>query len=255
MCVNLVLLAKGTALDVAADEGGESGPPEFGGDQLSCFQEAGMAGRFMIMAVFEDGAAKGVVGRDVDTAFVGKDAGLDLPVSEPGTEGKRNVLMHGLESLEDEGITCGCGFNAMGEGSIDHIDKKGWREEGYVGIVGVIRGEEVRAAGEGIRSGEELSRDMDHFQVEVSEVNKPTCLASVKRLGLSEIGKVFMVGEDLHRERRAMEVVPPRLQGANDSEKLAVIDIVIPFGGGEGLRQVGTWVPVTIGVGLEEDGA
>ena len=30
--VNLVLLAKGTALDVAADEGSESGPPEFGGD-------------------------------------------------------------------------------------------------------------------------------------------------------------------------------------------------------------------------------
>ena len=32
MCVNFVLLALGTAFDVAADEGGESGPPEFGGD-------------------------------------------------------------------------------------------------------------------------------------------------------------------------------------------------------------------------------
>ena len=64
-----------------------------------------------------------------------------------------------------------------------------------------------------------------------------------------------MVGEDLHREWGAMEVVPPRLQGANDSEKLTIIDIVIPFGRGEGLRQVGTWVPVAIGVGLEEDGA
>ena len=37
MCVNLVLLAKGTALDIAADKGGESRPPEFGGDQLACF--------------------------------------------------------------------------------------------------------------------------------------------------------------------------------------------------------------------------
>ena len=61
------------------------------------------------------------------------------------------------------------------------------------------------------------------------------CLASVKRLGLSEIGEIFVVGEDLHRERGAMEVVPPRLQGTNDSEKFAVIDIVIPFSGGEGL--------------------
>ena len=42
--VNLVLLAKGTALDVAVDEGSEAGPPEFGGDQLACFQEAGMSG-------------------------------------------------------------------------------------------------------------------------------------------------------------------------------------------------------------------
>ena len=32
VCVNLVLLAEGTALDVAADEGSKAGPPEFGGD-------------------------------------------------------------------------------------------------------------------------------------------------------------------------------------------------------------------------------
>ena len=32
VCINFVLLAKGTALNIAADEGGESGPPEFGGD-------------------------------------------------------------------------------------------------------------------------------------------------------------------------------------------------------------------------------
>ena len=46
----------------------------------------------------------------------------------------------------------------------------------------------------------------------------------------------------------------PGFQGANDGEKLAIIDIVISFGGGEGLRQVGAWVPVAIRVGLEEDG-
>ena len=41
MCINLVLLAKGTALDVVADEGGKSRPPEFGGDQLACFKKPG----------------------------------------------------------------------------------------------------------------------------------------------------------------------------------------------------------------------
>ena len=107
MCVHFVLLAKGAALNVAADKGGESGPPEFSSDELSCFQEARMAGRFMIMAVLENGAVKGVVHRDVDMAFVGEDAGFDLPVCQPGMEGERNVLMHGLEGLKNEGVTCG----------------------------------------------------------------------------------------------------------------------------------------------------
>ena len=77
-----------------------------------------------------------------------------------------------------------------------------------------------------------------------------------RRSGRREyIGKIFVVGEDLHREWGTMEIVTPRLQGANDGKKFAIIDIVIPFSEGEGLRQVGTWVPVAIGVGLEEDGA
>ena len=80
MCVNLVLLAKGTAFDIAADERSKAGPPEFGGDQLSGFQEAGVSGGFMIVASHKDGAAEGVVGRDIDTAFIGEDAGFNLPV-------------------------------------------------------------------------------------------------------------------------------------------------------------------------------
>ena len=119
MRVNLVLLAKGTALNIAADEAGESRPPEFGGDQLACFQEAGVAGRVVIMAAFEDGAAKGVVGGDIDVAFVSEDACLDLPISKSRAKGKRDVLVHRLEGLENEGITRGCGFNAVGEGGVN----------------------------------------------------------------------------------------------------------------------------------------
>ena len=96
---------------------------------------------------------------------------------------------------------------------------------------------------------------MDHFQVEIGEINKPACLSTIECLGLAEVGKIFVVGEDLYREGGTMEVVTPRLQGVNDGEKFAIIDIVISFSGGEGLRQVGTWVPVAVGVGLEEDGA
>ena len=64
-----------------------------------------------------------------------------------------------------------------------------------------------------------------------------------------------MVSEDLYGEGGTMEIVAPRFQGTNDGEEFAVIDIVVSFGGGEGLRQVGTGVPIAVGVGLEEDGA
>ena len=74
-------------------------------------------------------------------------------------------------------------------------------------------------------------------------------------MGLMEIGKVLVVGEDLYGERRAMEIVAPRFQGANDGEEFVVIDIIVSFGGGEGLRQVGAGVPIAVGVGLEEDSA
>ena len=119
MRVDLVLLAKGTALHIAVDEGGESGPPELGGNQLSCFQEAGVAGGVMVMALVENGTAKGVVHGDIDTPFVSEDAGFDLPVGQPGTEGERNVLMQGLEGLENKGVTRGSGFDSMREGGVD----------------------------------------------------------------------------------------------------------------------------------------
>ena len=119
MHVDFVLLAEDTAFYVAADKGGESRPPEFGGNQLAHLQEAGVAGGMVIMASFENGAAEGVICRDVDTALVGKDASLNLPIGQPGMEGERNVLMHGLEGLEDKGVTCRSGFNSMGEGGVD----------------------------------------------------------------------------------------------------------------------------------------
>ena len=125
--VNLVLLAEGTALDVAADEGGEARPPEFGGDQLSGFQEAGVSGGFMIVASRKDGAAEGVVSRDIDTAFIGEDAGFNLPVGQPGTEGERNILVHGLEGLENEGVPRGGRLDAVREGGVDEVDKEGRR--------------------------------------------------------------------------------------------------------------------------------
>jgi len=46
---------------------------------------------------------------------------------------------------------------------------------------------------------------------------------------LSEVGKVFVVSEDLNWERRAMEVVSPGFEGADDSKEFTIIDIVVSF--------------------------
>ena len=41
----------------------------------------------------------------------------------------------------------------MREGSVDQINEEGWWEEGDVGVIGVVRREEVRAAREGVGAG------------------------------------------------------------------------------------------------------
>ena len=104
MCVNFILLAGGTAFNVAADEGSKSQPPELSGNQLTGFKETRMAGGCMVMASFENGAAERIISRDIDMAFIGEDTGLHLPVSQAGAEGERDVLVHRLKRLQDEGV-------------------------------------------------------------------------------------------------------------------------------------------------------
>ena len=103
--IRLVLLAGRASFNVLADVGGKAGPPEFSCDGLVSFQVSRVAGRVMIMAMLEDGVAKGFIVGDIDATLIGKDACYDLPVRKVGAEGKGNILIHGLESLEDEGIT------------------------------------------------------------------------------------------------------------------------------------------------------
>ena len=94
---------------------------------------------------------------------------------------------------------------------------------------------------------------MDHFKIKVGKVDEPARLPAIQHLGLTEIGEIFVVREDLHWERRAMEVMAPRFQSADDGKEFSVIDVVVLLCGGERLGEIGTWVPVSIGVYLEED--
>ena len=71
--------------------------------------------------------------------------------------------MHRLEGLEDKGVARGGRLDAVREGGINKVNEKGRWEEGNIGVVGVIRGEEIRTAGKGIGASEEFSGNMDHF--------------------------------------------------------------------------------------------
>ena len=71
--------------------------------------------------------------------------------------------MHRLEGLEDEGVARRGGLDAVREGGVDKVHKEGWREEGDIGVIGVIGGEKVGSAGEGIGTSQEFAGNMDHF--------------------------------------------------------------------------------------------
>ena len=99
MHVGFVLLVFSTALDITMNKGGKAWPPEFGGNKLTSFKEARVAGGFMVITSFKDGTEEGVVSRDVNTAFVGEDSHFNLPVGKMGAEWKGNILMHRLKCL------------------------------------------------------------------------------------------------------------------------------------------------------------
>ena len=137
--------------------------------------------------------------------------------------------------------------------NVNKIDKQGVREEDSGGVVGVV-GVEVRMAGEHVQTGQEAARDMDDFQIEFCKVEQPACLATVEVLCLMEICQVLVIREDLDGEERSIEIMSPGFQGVDDRKEFLVIDVIISFCGDEQLGQIGTGMPITIGVGLEEDG-
>ena len=122
--------------------------------------------------------------------------------------------------------------DALMQLGVNEIDEQGIGEEDGRRIVRFVR-VEVRAAGEGVRSGKETAWDMDDLEIKIHKIEQSLCLVAVEILGLTEVRQVFVICEHLNGERGAMEVVPPGLQGMDDCEEFPVIDVVIAFGGNE----------------------
>jgi len=72
-----------------------------------------MSSSFVIVASFKDGMANGVIVRDIDLTFVGKDSSFVLPVGKAGVEGEGDGTVHGLEGLEYEGVIGRGGLNMI----------------------------------------------------------------------------------------------------------------------------------------------
>ena len=114
---------------------------------------------------------------------------------------------------------------------------------------------EIGAAGQGIRSGKKMAWDMDDLEIEICKVEQPSCLATVEVLGLTEVRQVLVICEDLDGEGGPMEIVSSGFQGTDNCKELPVIDVVVPLCRNERLREVGTRMPIAVGVCLEENGA
>ena len=56
---------------------------------------------------------------------------------------KRDVIVHGLEGLEDEGITHGRGLDTVREGNVNNVDEERWGKESDSIVVIIRVGKEV----------------------------------------------------------------------------------------------------------------
>ena len=79
---------------------------------------------------------------------------------------------------------------------------------------------------EGIRSSEKTARDVDDFEIKISEVEQLSHLTTIEVLCLMEVHQVLVIGKDLDREGGTMEIVSPRFQGADDCQEFSVVDVI-----------------------------
>ena len=120
--------------------------------------------------------------------------------------------------------------------------------------IGIIR-RSVRASKmrEGISRSHSGAGDMSKMEVEVLEEHHPACLSVRQLLWLAEIREILMISEENDWVTRALEVMLPMIQGMDNSEEFPVIDIIVAFCRGEGLRKICAGVKVSVVVLLHED--
>lgn len=91
--------------------------------------------------------------------------------------------------------------------------------------------------------------------MEPGQIKGPAGLPAVQLVRLAEVLQVLVVSPNVDVVWRALEVVTPIGERADDSEEFLIVDLVVPLSFGERLRKEGDGVPNTGGILLREDGA
>ena len=68
-----------------------------------------------------------------------------------------------------------------------------------------------------------------------------------------EILKIFVIGNNIHRGGRALQVVLPGFEGLENSKELLVMRVVVQLGRGECARIEGNWLNLAIRTGDGQD--
>ena len=76
-----------------------------------------------------------------------------------------------------------------------------------------------------------------------------------KFTGIFKVGQVLVVGDNGNRMRCTLNVLTPFSEGKDDCKELAVVNIVVSFGGEKSTGEVGAGMEITVGIRLEQDGA
>ena len=82
ICIDFVLLTRGTTLNVAPHKGSKAGPPELRGDELTGFEDARVTHCGMIMMVGNNGIMKIGIHRDINAPLKSQDTCIIVPVGE-----------------------------------------------------------------------------------------------------------------------------------------------------------------------------
>ncbi len=80
-------------------------------------------------------------------------------------------------------------------------------------------------------------------EVEAGKVERPLGLPPVQLLGCHEVLQVLVVCPDLTLMFCALDKVPPLLEGSDNHQHLLVMDLIVPFDGGQGFGEESNWVP------------